>query len=474
VIHSPKNTWSAATSVASLVSRADVVAVAAALCIFAAAALRLPSLVVSEADEGTYVYAGRLITEGLLPYEDFMFAHPPMIAALTALAWRIVGEDLLLIRLGFLAFWLTAFYPLVSLTRMMAASRAAPIAAAVLTFVGLLFMSNMGRSVRLEPVMLVFLLWGTAAFFAEPRSTRWQLIAGAAFAAAALVKLTAILPVFGIVLGELLFRRHGKRAWIALAVGGAVTALPVVAVCLSRPHFFEWVFLAHAQRPRDTLGWRLVALASASLRCPLLPAGVVCSVYQLLRGREPTVRALALATLSTTLALAFVFKSVATYYFALAAPFATVVTVVTVHPRLLRFANVRTNRWWYGLSTASLVAAVAFVETYHRFAALHVSEPLAILPSLASRQGPIWTMVPDFALAARRPLVSWYYIVDSYLPRLTGALTAPAIAASLAGAETAVLFPGEFSSLPEATEVLHREFDLTHAGPYWFVWERRH
>ena len=61
-----------------------------------------------------------------------------------------------------------------------------------------------------------------------------------------------------------------------------------------------------------------------------------------------------------------------------------------------------------------------------------------MLPALQSRAGPIWTSFPDFALYVGRPLVDWYFVVDSYLPRQVGRLSESQLDASLAQAETIV------------------------------------
>lgn len=441
--------------------------------LFLALAWRLPSLVVSDADEGTYIYAGRLLTEGRFPYRDFLFAHPPGMILLTASAWLVSGGSLLGVRLFFLGLALLGLVPAVLLVQRFTRSWIAGLAAGEAVVVGLLFMANMGRTARLEPVMLVFLMWGFLAWVNAPRSIVIQALAGGLFAVATIVKLTSVVPIGLFLIGQLLWNRHEPRRWIAAILGACALGIPALLICLGEPAFREWVLDAQVQRPRDTMDWRLTALAHASVRCPLLPLGLIAAGYELVRGRNPHVRSLALTALVTTFCLAFVFRSVATYYFALPVPFATVVLATRVHAMVTTRAPHFAERGWTAIAFALPFAALLFCEVYHRRAAEHVSEPQAIVPLLQGRQGAVWTMVPDFALFTERPLVDWYYVVDSYLPRKIGVLSDEAVQRSLAQTDTAVLYPSEFDQWPGAKRILERDFTLAHDGPAWHVWLRR-
>ena len=53
---------------------------------FGALWVRLASVVISDMDARTYPYGGKLVTEGLVPYRDFLLAHPPF-AVYVAAAW---------------------------------------------------------------------------------------------------------------------------------------------------------------------------------------------------------------------------------------------------------------------------------------------------------------------------------------------------------------------------------------------------
>ncbi len=53
------------------------------------AAVKWGSLFLDIGDEGIYVYGGRLVAEGHLPYRDFFLAHPPLRVLIAALAWLL-------------------------------------------------------------------------------------------------------------------------------------------------------------------------------------------------------------------------------------------------------------------------------------------------------------------------------------------------------------------------------------------------
>ncbi len=446
---------------------------ALALAFMLALAWRLPELVVSDADEGTYVYAGKLFVEGRLPYRDFLFAHPPGIMVLAAGAWALSDGSLFGVRLLFAAFWLLALVPITLLTERFTRSFTTGLVAAGLSVVGLLLVANMGRTARLEPAMLVFILWGFWAWIAAPRSHLVQAAAGAAFALATIVKLTSVVPIGAFVAVHLLLTFREPRRLVSALAGAAVIGVPVLLLCLRDPAFQEWVLSAQVKRPRDTMDWRVTALALACVRNPVLPLGMLAAAYQLIRGRNPHLKALAVTLFVTTFSLAFVFRSVAQYYFALPVPFAAISFAVALHafveqrfPRLLARGSL-------ALVIATPLVALAFAEVYHRKADSHVGEPARIMPLLEGRQGNVWTMVPDFALFAERPLVDWYFIVDSYLARKIGALKDDELRRSLSSADSVVLYPGEFDGMPATKSTLERDFTLAHAGPAWYVWLRR-
>src|SRR5579859_5525520 len=78
---------------------------------------RLSSVVISDMDEGTYLYAGKLLTQGLLPYRDFLLAHPPLVVLLAAGWESLAGYDIMAARLAYLAVVLLSTIPLYLIAR---------------------------------------------------------------------------------------------------------------------------------------------------------------------------------------------------------------------------------------------------------------------------------------------------------------------------------------------------------------------
>src|SRR5919201_6872925 len=65
---------------------------------------RLNSVIVPDMDEGTYLYAGKLLAAGLVPYRDYLLAHPPLVAVLGAAWVQLVGPDVMAARLAYSVF----------------------------------------------------------------------------------------------------------------------------------------------------------------------------------------------------------------------------------------------------------------------------------------------------------------------------------------------------------------------------------
>tara|TARA_Y100000310_G_scaffold151938_1_gene151536 strand:+ start:15784 stop:17187 length:1404 start_codon:yes stop_codon:yes gene_type:complete len=53
----------------------------------------------SYSDENTYFYMGKLVSEGVMPYRDFFFSHPPLQAYLFALLFKVFGFNFILLKM---------------------------------------------------------------------------------------------------------------------------------------------------------------------------------------------------------------------------------------------------------------------------------------------------------------------------------------------------------------------------------------
>ncbi len=182
-------------------------------------------------DEGWYLYAARLMSEGWWPYRDFAFTQGPMLPLIYGLMYPVVdalgvgGGRLLTMLVGFAA----------ALFASALAWRLGGRSAGLLTLALLLL--NVYHS-YFTTVVKTYALCGlfiTAGFYALGRKTgsqspAWLLLAGFSFAAAAGTRLSAgvLLPVVGL---WLLFARKywGAMGWFWFGIGGGAGLTLILA-----------------------------------------------------------------------------------------------------------------------------------------------------------------------------------------------------------------------------------------------------
>jgi 4-amino-4-deoxy-L-arabinose transferase-like glycosyltransferase len=463
------------TVIATRSKQETAVAVGLAIALALVQMIHLAALIVADQDEGTYVYAGRLIAEGLVPYRDFMFAHPPVLPAFVAAIWKF-APDILSVRVVFLlcisALGLCTF----GMVRRITASAAAGMAAMALQTLGMLCIANMGRTVRLEPLLAALFMAGAWSLL-RGRSRGWILLSGALFALSLLVKFTAVVVVVPFAAAFLWYetKTAGERlrtlGWLSL--GGAVVMLPVLAWLLSEPEFVQWGLSAQSTRPRVELLWRFLEFARSCLRFPLLPLALIAAVRMLRSDARPGERPLAVAGIASMLLLMFGFKSYYKYYIVGVLPVLTACLAIEGHRLFKRRFAPGQPRWAAAAICATAVfASYIFVEVYNRAARDHTSSPARIVAQLREVPGPVYTLVPDFALWSGQRMPDWYYVVDSYLPRIVGFLGDADFERLMGRSNAAVLSPGEFSQYPRTTALLAKDFRRTYADAYWELWVR--
>lgn len=217
-------------------------------------------------DEGVYFTASALLFQGLLPYRDFMFVHPPgslllwSPAAALASGWDAATCFVL-------ARWLAAGVGALNvfLVGRLALRAWGPVAGVVAALVYATYpeLVLVERGPFLEPVLNLACLAMANVWLDSPgdgRASRRWLWAGALCGLAISVKVLG-----GIWLAAALLSRSPRSAWrsqlgLALAAGATVLLLvgPFVAAAPSR--FFQDVFLFQSLRPGDGEPDRLVRL----------------------------------------------------------------------------------------------------------------------------------------------------------------------------------------------------------------------
>jgi hypothetical protein len=434
---------------------------------------RLGSVVVSDMDEGTYLYAGKLVSQGLVPYRDFLLAHPPVLVMLAAVWESVAGADVMLARGAYLTVVLASTVPLYALARNLADSRLAGFLALISYTTGMLLLANMGRTIRLEPMMNAFLIAAFALYFLRPRNRLAMLAVGALAAAAVLVKLVAIVPVALLFIGELLFHRRDRRfvaSWLPVVAGGLIVILPAALVLLAVPGFVDDVLLSQVERPGLPLGLRAYYMWQDMSRYPVIAIALLAATWLLSRGTEARLRTLAFVALGSSVVLVVAFRTFFGYYLVQALPWLALIFAVTC----VNVARRVNAHWRLALVAGVLVLGVGiplgYAEYYYRTARDHVSSPAQIVSMLREGSGYIYTMYPAFALWSGRAIYPWYYQADALVPRLIGRMRDSSFIEAFSGSQALVLYDGELADYPDAAAYVRQHFALAYDDPFYALW----
>lgn len=178
-------------------------------------------------DEGWYLYAARLVSEGRLPFRDFAFTQGPMLPLVYALAhpmveaWGVGGGRALTALLGLAAALAAAAFA----HRIAPDGRKGPAALLAFVLIALnVYHSYFTTVVKTYALCALLLTKGflAVAIARERRSTLMYAWAGVVLAAAAATRITMGLALAAIGLYLLSNRRaNGDRAWIAFGLGGS-------------------------------------------------------------------------------------------------------------------------------------------------------------------------------------------------------------------------------------------------------------
>jgi len=212
-------------------------------------------------DEGWYLYAARLVSEGRLPYRDFAFTQGPAMACVYAGAQPLVdafgvaGGRLFTAVLGLLAALLAAILAgrLVSPDRRRAAALLAFMLAALNVY-----QSYFCSIVKTYSLCALFMMLGFMALSLARRRSGgwWAALAGACMTLAAATRISAgiLLPVvflFLLVRRGMLFNRPGSAAaWFWFGAGAVLAGCAVfLPFFLAAPdNFIFWMLKYHSSR----------------------------------------------------------------------------------------------------------------------------------------------------------------------------------------------------------------------------------
>lgn len=447
------------------------------LAILAAFQFRLGSVVINDMDEGTYLYQGRLIAEGFVPYRDFFVAHPPLVPLFGAATYWLFGDSLALARAAYSVIVLLLACPIYAVVRHHTQSAVAAVLAIVAYSVGLLAIANMGRTVRLEPVVGGLLVSAFSLALLRRDSGPWRVVVGALMALAVLTKLTAVVPVALFALFEAFEARSNPRAlvvpWSVQFFGAVLVLAPALAYLVPLEGFVQDVWTLQATRPVIPFEGRLYLFQTNLLRYPPLAASLIAGVYYLLRPGTREVRAFAWLVVSGTFVLVFLMPVYLSYYVAQLMPYVAIVFAVAAWSTFRIWIPGWSNHALAAAAAAAGAAMLVYAEVYYRTADGHVSSAARAAAIVEASSGSVYSMFPGYAVVTRRPLTPWHYMTDSLLPRITNHIGEEELMEVFARSDVLVLFPEEIDGWSRARELVERDFRLEYRDQYWVVWTRR-
>jgi hypothetical protein len=446
------------------------------LAVFAAFQLHLGSVIISDMDEGTYVYAGQMIARGLVPYRDFLLAHPPLIALLAAGSSQLFGPDLMSVRAAYLLIVLASTIPLFLLLRSLQVTRPAALLALVTYTSGMLIVANMGRTVRLEPFANVFVIGAVALRMLRPRSTVAAFAMGALIGGSIFVKAVAIVPLAMLGLADVLWDRPWRgwvKRWLIAACGMALVAAPAAIWCLSQPHFVRDVLLGQVLRPRLDLASRLTFLSQNLVRFPPILIGLIAGAYFVFRARDPRIRTLGLIAFGGSVTVFFAFKTFFNYYIVQTLPWIACCFALACEAIASRwFERFRQPLLYAAVIILGAAAPLAYAEAYVRKGSFHVTGPQQIIRELRGDEGCLYSMYPAFGLWSGRRMCPWYYEADSLVPRINNWIGDRDFVRVFEGASALILYTAELKDYPRAEQYVQSHFRRTYADADWTLWER--
>lgn len=376
-------------------------------------------------DEGVYFSSASLLLDGLLPYRDYVFVHPPgLLVFLSLTSWTrsFLGID------GAFALsrWIAALLGTLNVLLVARLLLRWPLswwaalcgAAFYATYPELV---QVERGPFLEPLLNLVCLSLACAVVNASTHPRWIWVAGALAGAAVSIKLWAVIWIAGALWGLSTFatRRQLIHFIGAVAVSWAVIVLPFA---LQAPAaFFTQTGLFHAWRPPDGITERLARveqiIALRHLASPLL--AVVMVIFLLARRGAGLTVAARVVVLAWLLTLAAFFSSPsfwAQYNAHLIASEAVLAGA---------FIGTLTPRWRGGaMALVALSLCISIFQCVQRSQGDDQHLRLARSP-LRTTAECVFTFEPGWSLAAGRlpPRVGTApLIVDSYAHQLLDAV----------------------------------------------------
>jgi hypothetical protein len=188
-------------------------------------------------DEHKWYYSGYLVSEGYVPYKDFFYGHPPIQALLLSLIFKMVGFNILALKLvPFVSAILISVLLFLILKENHGSVCGITAAVLFLFSYSVMFNSSVSFGVMLAAMMMML-----GYYFLE-KERYW--LAGSIFALAALTRLLVLLPILTIFAWIMFTKRRQsvqRIAFFAAIFGGA----NIVLAALFGNGFIDPVYRLH-------------------------------------------------------------------------------------------------------------------------------------------------------------------------------------------------------------------------------------
>ena len=204
-------------------------------------------------DDGVYMAAAAQFAEGIMPYRDFVFLHPPGVVLLLtpfALIGRFVGTAVVN-EAARLFEVLVAMANVVLFARVVRMMPTHAMAAGLVVFTFHPEVLSTNQAILLEPLLIAACLVGTALVFDGDGFTtqRWRWwVGGSAFGLGCGIKIWGLFPVLALVVVAVLsgYRTHAAR--LALAGAGTFTLLCAPFLVMAPTAFVYDILVVQASR----------------------------------------------------------------------------------------------------------------------------------------------------------------------------------------------------------------------------------
>lgn len=214
--------------------------------------IRLDRFGINSYDEAAYFVGARALTQGYVPYRDFIFPAPPgilfVLAPFASLgSWGFTMAKIFIVGVGVASG---------ALIWRIARAWIGPVGALLAALLYVVHPMSIGarRLILLEPLVTLAILIGVGLARPGPhgRHQRWRGVAvGFAFAAAVSIKYLAIVPLAAFGVAMIAERRRPSEGWRMLAgfTAGCISLIGISAA-LARDDFVRLTIDTQVNRPR--------------------------------------------------------------------------------------------------------------------------------------------------------------------------------------------------------------------------------